>query len=165
MNNCLDEVMAWMDANFLQLDGSKTEAILIGTHQANFFGNNHILINRLVIPLSSLVPNLGVTFDPFLYFEAHIKSVCQTSFFHLTNIARLISYLKMPDTEKLMHVFISSRLDYCHSLFICLPAKSLQNLQYVQNRAAQVLTKTKKIEHVTHAGFVALVAIEISNGV
>ena len=128
-----------MDANFLQLNGSKTEVILIGIHQTKKIGNNHIVINGLVVPLSSLVTNLGITFDSFLSFEAHIKRVCQTSLFQLRNIARLRSS---------MHAFISSRLNCRNLLFIGLPVKSLQKLKYVQNSIAWVLTKTNKIEHI-----------------
>ena len=117
--------------------------VLIGVKK---IGNIHIVINGQVIALSSLVTNLGVTFDPFLSFEAHIKRMCLSSFFHQRKNARLRSSLKMPDAEKLMHAFISSMLDYCNSPFIGLPAKSLQKLQYVHNSVAQVSTKLQKIE-------------------
>ncbi|KAF7647374.1 hypothetical protein LDENG_00173240 [Lucifuga dentata] len=41
-----------------------------------------------------------------------------------------------------IHAFISSRLDYCNSLFTCLNKTSLNRLQTVQNAAARLLTKT-----------------------
>ncbi len=48
-----------------------------------------------------------------------------------------------------MHSFISSRLDYCNSLFTCLSNSSLKRLQVVQNAAAKLLTKSSKRSHVT----------------
>ncbi|KAF7653646.1 hypothetical protein LDENG_00080230 [Lucifuga dentata] len=41
----------------------------------------------------------------------------------------------------IIHAFISSRLDYCNSLFTCLNKTSLHRLQTVQNAAVQLLTK------------------------
>ena len=54
------------------------------------------------------------------------------------------------DLEKLIHAFISSRVDYCNGLFTGLPKKNLKQLQMIQNAAATVLTKTKRTDHITH---------------
>ncbi len=57
--------------------------------------------------------------------------------------------LTFKDTETILHAFISSRLDYCNSLFTCLTQKSIDRLQTVQNSAARLLTRTKKYDHIT----------------
>ena len=71
------------------------------------------------------------------------------SFYHLRNIAKVRLFLSQADTEKLIHCFISSRLDYCNALLSGLPKKSIGRLQLVQNAAARVLTKTKRRVHIT----------------
>ena len=53
------------------------------------------------------------------------------------------------DLEKLIHAFITSRLDYCNSIFSGLTKKELGQLQLVQNAAARVLTRTRKATHIT----------------
>src|SRR4029434_5511787 len=100
-------------------------------------------------PLSSTVTNLGVRFDPHLTFNAHIKHLCKTSFYHLRNISKLRPTLTLSDAEKLVHAFISSRLDYCNSLFYGITGKNIQKLQYIQNSAARILMRVRKYEHIT----------------
>lgn len=47
------------------------------------------------------------------------------------------------------HTFISSRLDYCNSLFACLNKASFEHQQVVQNTAASLLAEFCKYSHVT----------------
>ncbi len=53
--------------------------------------------------------------------------------------------LSVSDAEKLVHAFMTSRLDYCNVLLGGCPASSINKLQIVQNAAARVLTRYKKI--------------------
>ncbi len=48
--------------------------------------------------------------------------------------------LPVSDTEKLVHAFMTSRLDYCNALLCGCSASSINKLQVVQNAAARVLT-------------------------
>ncbi len=129
MTTCLEEVEAWMSQNFLQLNGSKTEAILVGTpHQIQTSVISSVTFSGQNIPLSTSVTNLGVQMDSHLTFETHVKQLCKTSFFHLRNIARLRPMLSIADAEKLVHAFVSSRLYYCNALLIRIPGKNLQKL-------------------------------------
>ncbi|CAL9684539.1 unnamed protein product [Knipowitschia caucasica] len=147
---CLEETKGWMAENFLQLNHSKTEAILIGTpHQLKSPPISGIAFSGLTLPLSPTVRNPGVIFDPILSFEHHIQNLCRISFFHLKNISKLRSTLSPSDAETLVHAFVSSRLDYCNALLVGIPAKSLQKLQHIQNTAARILTRTPKHQHIT----------------
>ena len=150
LTTCLEEIEAWMKLNFLQLNCSKTEAILVGTpHQVQSSNITCITFSGQNTPLSTSVTNLGVTIDPHLTFDNHIKQLCKTAFFHLRNIARLRPSLTLADAEKLVHAFVSSRLDYCNSLFIGINSYNLQRLQYIQNCAARILMRVRKYDHIT----------------
>ena len=48
-----------------------------------------------------------------------------------------------------MHAFVSSRLDSNNSVLYGLPDKTLAPLQRIQNRAARILIRTRKYDHIT----------------
>ncbi len=56
--------------------------------------------------------------------------------------------LTVSDAEKLVHAFMTSRLDYCNALLGGCPAFSINKL-IVQNAAARVLTRSRKYDHIT----------------
>ena len=136
-----------MSQNFLQLNPDKTEVLIIGPEGIQD------AIKHSMGPSSAhftkISKNLGVLFDSNMSFEPHIKKVVQTCFFQLRNIKKIKSLLTPKDLEKLIHAFISSRLDYCNSLFTTLSSASLHRLQMVQNAAARLLTNTYRRSHIT----------------
>ncbi len=55
--------------------------------------------------------------------------------------------LPVSEAEKLVHAFMTSRLDYCNALLGGCPASSINKLQVVQNAAAGVLTRSRKYQN------------------
>ena len=86
--------------------------------------------------------------DPSADMEDHIKKICKTCHFHLTNITKIRTYLDCESTEAI-HSFVTTNLDYCNAILYGLPKVLLNRLQLVQNRAARIVTFTKKYEHIT----------------
>ncbi len=96
--------------NFLQLNHDKTEVLLAGPKALR----NEIesLLTPLSIKPCEHVKNLGVILDADLNFQKHISNISKTAFYHLRNISKVRSFLCQSDSEKLVHAFISSRLDF-----------------------------------------------------
>ena len=140
-------VTNWMNQNFLQLNQDKTEVIVFGNKEKRTAVSKHL--ESLFLKTRDQVRNLGVLIDSDLTFSSHIKSITKTAFYHLKNISRVKGFMSQKDQEKLIHAFISSRLDYCNGLLTGLPQKSIKQLQLIQNAAARVLTRTKRSEHIT----------------
>ncbi|KAI5100465.1 hypothetical protein C0J45_9451, partial [Silurus meridionalis] len=101
------------------------------------------------VTTSSTVKDLGVILDSNLSFKNHINHITKTAFFHLRNISKLRNMLSISDAEKLVHAFMTSRIDYCNALLGGCPALHHNKLQLVQNAAARVLTRSRKYDHIT----------------
>ena len=95
------------------------------------------------------VRNLGTWFDSKMNMLNHIHKTCSSAFFYLYNIRRSRKYLSRPVIESLIHAFITSRVDYCNSLFYGLPNSHITKLQRIQNAAARLVTGSSRFCHVT----------------
>ncbi|TKS71954.1 hypothetical protein D9C73_006029 [Collichthys lucidus] len=132
------------------LNSDKTEVLVIGPkHLRNSLSRDLVTLDGITLASSSTVKNLGVVFDQDLSFNVHMKQISRTAFFHLRNIAKIRRTVSQADAEKLVHAFVTSRLDYCNSLLSGCSNKSLRTLQLIQNAAARVLTGTKIRDHIS----------------
>ena len=80
---------------------------------------------------------------------SHINNICRSAYFALYRIGKIRSLIDVPTTEKLVHAFVTSRLDYCNSLLYGISKHQLQKLQSIQNAAARLITGTRKFDHIT----------------
>ncbi|TWW76594.1 putative RNA-directed DNA polymerase from transposon X-element [Takifugu flavidus] len=146
---CLKDIKSWMSSNFLLLNSGKTEVVVFGPEPLRDRLDHMITLDGISLTSSHFVRNLGVTFDQNLSFNSHIKLVSRSAFFHLRNITKIGKLLTRHDAEKLIHAFVTSRVDYCNSLLSGCPNNSLRSLQLIQNAAARVLTGIDKRDHIT----------------
>ena len=144
---CLVEIKHWLSDNTLQLNEDKTETLVIAPDDS-IPGINQYL-GDLGQSVKPSLRNLGVVFDKDMSLVQHCKQLTKNCFFQLRNISKLRKMVSQNDLELITHAFVSSRLDYCNSLFSCLNKKELSRLQLVQNSAARVLTRTNRRTHIT----------------
>ena len=87
--------------------------------------------------------------DDNLTMSAHINKTCQSVIYHLHNIGRIRKYLSYDDRKSIVQAVIMSRIDYCNSLLVGVPAVQLSKLQRLQNAAARLVSNVAKYDHIT----------------
>ncbi|KAI2647433.1 DNA mismatch repair protein MSH3 [Labeo rohita] len=126
---------------------------VVGPHLLCLINHSLTVPNPNLGGLSSCVKQyvkkLGVVFDEHLRFDRQINSVVKTSFFQLRLLSKAKSFLSFKNFEKVIHAFITTRLDYCNSLYVGISQTALSRLQLVQNAAARLLAGVHKRDHIT----------------
>ena len=102
-----------------------------------------------IIPVSSSVRNLGFIFDSDMSFSDQINSVSKSCHFHIRDIRRIRHLLPLSTATALANSLVSSKLDYCNSLYSGISQTNLNKLQRIQNSLARVITNTSKYQHIT----------------
>ena len=149
---CLDGVKFWLDQNFLFLNENKTEIIVFGS-TANPQAAT-LDLGRLSTFRSSRVRNLGVLLDESLNFDKQISSVISSSFYQLRLLSKVKPFLNHKTLEMAINAFISSRLDYCNSLYCGISKTQIACLQIVRNAAARFLSNSRKSDRITPILFI-----------
>ena len=139
-NHLVPELQGLDDTEVLLLNSDKTEVFVIGPKHLRCVSDS---LDGVSLATSSTVRNLEVLFDQDMSFDAHIKQVSRTAFFHLRNIVKIINILSQKDAEKYVHVFVTSRLDYCNSLLSGWPSNSASRWYKI------LLTGTRRRDHIT----------------
>ena len=148
LSSCLDSVHSWFTINRLSVNSSKNEFLLVGTpQQRSKLTAMSVSFCGTALTPSDSCRNLGVVFDSDLSFKKHISNVCRLSFYHIRQLRQIRSSLDTNSAIILANALVSSKLDYCNSLYYNLPACSLKRLQVVQNALARVVVPSVKRSH------------------
>ncbi|MGK2863852.1 MAG: RNA-directed DNA polymerase [Chitinophagaceae bacterium] len=153
LSNVLNITKDWFCVNKLALNSSKTEFLMIGTkQQCNKLPDDSkkLIFDNQIINRSEHARNLGVVFDSDLSYKQHISNLCRCSFLNVRMVSRIRNLLDIKTAKMLVCSLVTSRLDYCNSLWFGLPDCTLHKLQLVQNSIARlVVPGTRKFDHIS----------------
>ena len=146
-------VSKWMAANLLALNSSKTEFLIIGCpKQLAKLTSSHIALTPdTTITASSSARNLGFVFDTHLTYHDQISALTKACYFHIRDLRRIRPCLDTQTASRIATSLVQSKLDYCNSLYLNLPACELNRLQLVQNALARTVCNTSRRTHITPA--------------
>jgi hypothetical protein len=150
---CIVKIRAWMSANMLKLNDSKTEYLLIGSKHTLKKVPDHlssIHVGDANVEATSSARNIGVVIDSTLSMESHIRCLLRSCYASLRDIGKVRGYLTEHSAKLLVHAYVTSKLDSLNSLLYGLPQYQIQKLQLIQNHAARIIARKKKYEHIEH---------------
>ena len=130
------------------MNDSKTEVMVFAPPRARLPVLGVTVGSEVHQPATS-VRNLGVVLDTYLSMDSHVAKTCQSGYFQLKSIRSVQRVLHPEALTRLVHAFITARIDYCKAVLVGITSKSFNKLQLLQNPAAHVVSKTRKYEHIT----------------
>jgi hypothetical protein len=150
MEECIDDIRSWMSQNFLCLNDSKTEVIYIGSkYSLKKEPQMPLKIGNELIEPTAVARNVGAMMDECMSMQTQISQLCKSAWLQLRQIGLIRKHLDATSTERIIHAFVTSKLDYQNGLLYGVPKTQLDKLQRIQNAAARLVTRTKKYEHIT----------------
>ena len=145
--NCVSDICLWMEQNKLKLNEEETDTLLIHYKFQNSPSLDEIILGNEQLTMAGIVTNLGIIFDKEMLFNDHINQLCRT--FILGNLFKICKYLTDDATSKVVHAFVTTKLDYCNHLYFGLPKYQVNKMQRVQNTVVQLVTRSSKYNHIT----------------
>ena len=150
LESCLADICSWMSANKLKLIQDKTELIVFSSKQNPESRQAFILkVGACTVKAASAVKNLGVFFDSSLTMEKQVNAVSKVCYHQIRNIGCIRQYITTDACKTLVNSLVTSRLDYGNALLHGIPKGLTSRLQRLQNRAARLITRIRKMEHIT----------------
>lgn len=147
---CIADIKAWCVQNDLVLNDGKTEMIYFSSKfGAQSSWSPELKIGGSVIKPSSHARNLGATMDSSLTMSQHVDNVCRGALAGIRKIGQIRDYLNQDSTARLVHAFVTSKLDACNSLLYNLLDRDITKIQHVQNTAARLVLRASRRQHIT----------------
>ena len=109
-------------------------------------GDTFIMVAGEPVELSHSIKNLGITIDENLTFDEHVRNVYKASYYHIHGLRHIRAAMDTACTAA--SAIVGSRLDYCNAILVGISEANLKKLQCVQNTLAQVVTGTRRRDHI-----------------
>ena len=150
MEQAISKISGWMSTNFLRLNHTKTEVLVISSryckqrpHQSLAVGND-----SLVAP-SATVKDLGAYLSSDMSTDKQISTTCRTIWLNLRNIKKIRHFLTYEAAHAAVRALALPRLDFHNGLLYGAPDYQIKRLQRVQNAAARLVVGADYGCHVT----------------
>ena len=103
----------------LKLNADKTEFLIIGTSTQRAKLDGYLptnILSQSITPAASVF-NLGVVFVENFNLKQHVSKTCRCCFDHIRDLRRIRRFISLFVAKTIATDLVSSKLDYCSSLF------------------------------------------------
>ena len=148
-------ILSWCSLWGMQLNPSKSKSLIVSRSRTLFPAHPDIIIGDVAIPNCSFVKLLGVTLDPKLTFERHLRDVASMISQKVGILRRCRQIYSSDDiVRNCFYSFLLPNFEYCHSVFISASDTSLGLLGRAFNQIRFLLPNLNiSLEHRRRVGF------------
>jgi hypothetical protein len=166
VNNELQKIANWFRSNKMAVNTSKTKFIVFRTRGKRIdpedcqlvFNSNEIgsVENpNLIVPIERIHEHgeetsfklLGVKFDEYLSFDAHISSVCAKISKSLYCLNRIKNFVTPAAMKMLYFAMVHSHIVYCLNVHSCANVTTLKPLKLKQKEAIRIICNVGYRDH------------------
>jgi len=111
---------------------------------------SHLRVSTAIIEPVNEVRDLGITLDSALTLRTHINNICQSGALSLHKLGNIRKFISQKDIERVIHAFISSKLDYIYIIiamvcFMAWPLLKYRNFKDYKTLSPNLLSEQKKL--------------------
>ena len=147
--SCIGDVAQLMVSKWLKLNPSNSEflwwAMALCLHPVE---HSTLHLSDGNVTPSSSVGNLGTYFNESMDMSSHVNMLVSSSFYQLSRVRAIPHLIPTSMAIQLINSFMTSRVDYCNSLLLGLPACQVEHIQSFLNYTARIIYGRRKYDHV-----------------
>ena len=145
LNTTISNVSSWLNQNGLKLNISKTKCMLIHPVRKPPKECLNIQISGTQIEQVTSYKYLRLILNSTLTLDAHIKFITTKVKRNLALLRRLSWFLPQSALITFYKTYIIPSFDYCDAVWYSIPARLSHQLEVLQNCAARIILKEKRI--------------------
>lgn len=104
-----------------------------------------LVLDRVGLPQTDYII---ILLDLYHLLKEQVATMARRAFAHLWIVHQLSPYLAWEALLSIAHAFVTSRLNYCNTVYVGLPLKTIRKFQLVQNVALQVVNGARCMTHI-----------------
>lgn len=148
INQDLKYIAMWSKSNGIQLNNSKTQAMLI-YRKGTFLTAPPVLVDNIVCPYVDKIKNLGIIFDKHLAWDSDVNRISSNSYAVLRPLWKFSDCLPKNIRHNLVMSLILPHFTYCCVVRSKLPIYNERKLEKVFNSCIRFIYGLRKFDRLT----------------
>jgi len=147
----IEKLLLWLRSNYLDLNESKTELIVIGSaNNLEKCGPVSICVNGVQIKSQPKVRILGFILDQLLSYEDHILNVKRKCFSMISALSMIRPLIKMENMLVLVKAMIFPHIRYMSVVWGSANKEIIKHLDLVIKACARLVMRKKRTDSITN---------------
>ena len=150
MESVLGTLFDWFRQNFMKVNASKTQLLVLGTKpMLRNMPRITLNVRGATIEESDTVKNLGLLMDRSLTYEPHINHLSRKCTGFLVGLSHIKHSLPRGLLPRIINALVLSNVRYCISIYGNCSERGMARVQKILNFCARVITGKRRRDHIS----------------